>query len=195
MLGALVDPTPLRAQQTLVLGVAGPAQQRRPVVRVNGALRDRALRDALASGLPIRLHLRVELWRKDVLDQLEGSQEVSLAVLRSALDEGYVLEDGRVQRTLPTMGAVEAALQVAFAPTLHPRKRGRFYYLATLDVETLSLSDLDDLRRWLRGEARPAVAGEKPVGRVVQRGVRRIFVRMLGLPARQWTARSGEFGV
>lgn len=195
MLGALADPAPLHAQRTLVLGVAGPAQQWRPVVRVNGALRDRALRDALASGLPIRLHLRVELWRKDVLDQLEGSQEVSLAVLRSALDEGYVLEDGRVQRTLPSMGAVEAALQVAFAPTLHPRKRGRFYYLATLDVETLSLSDLDDLRRWLRGEARPAVEGEKPVGRVVQRGVRRIFVRMLGLPARQWRARSGGFGV
>lgn len=190
-----MDPTPLRAQRTLVLGVAGPAQQWRPVVRVNGALRDRALRDALASGLPVRLHLRVELWRKDVFDQLEGSQEVSLAVLRSALDEGYVLEDGRVQRTLPSMRAVDAALQVAFAPTLRPRTRGRFYYLATLDAETLSLSDLDDLRRWLRGEARPAVSGEQPVGRVVQRGVRRIFVRMLGMPARQWRARSAGFGV
>ncbi len=194
--GGLLIPVPLRAQQrTLAVGVASPSAQWRPVVRVNGPLRDRDLREALASGLPVRLHLRVELWRRDVLDQLEGTQEISLAVLRSALDEGYVVEDGRVQRTLPSLAAAEAALQVAFAPTLRPRKRGRFYYLATLDVETLSMSDLDELRRWLRGEARPAVAGEKPVGRAVERGVRRLFVKMLGLPARQWRARSPSFAV
>ncbi|HEX8359100.1 MAG TPA: hypothetical protein VF613_03210 [Longimicrobium sp.] len=196
MAGGLLIPAPLRAQQrTLSVGVASPSAQWRPVVRVSGPLRERDLREALASGLPVRLHLRVELWRRDVLDQLEGTQEISLAVLRSALDEGYVVEDGRVQRTLPSLAAAEAALQVAFAPTLRPRKRGRFYYLATLDVETLSMSDLDELRRWLRGEARPAVAGEKPVGRAVERGVRRLFVKMLGLPARQWRARSPSFAV
>ena len=195
LVAGLVAPATLHAQRTLMLGVASAHQQWRPVVRVNGALRDRELRDALASGLPVRLHLRVELWRNDALDRMEGAQEISLAVLRSALDEGYLLEDGRVQRTLASTGAVEAALQVAFAPTLRPRTRGRFYYLATLDVETLSVSDLDELRRWLRGEARPAVAGDKPVGRAVERGVRRIFVRMLGLPARQWRARSAGFAV
>ncbi|MBD0320806.1 MAG: hypothetical protein ICV87_10760, partial [Gemmatimonadetes bacterium] len=111
---ALAGSTPLHAQRsTLALGVASPTQQWRPVVRVNGALRDRGLRDALASGLPVRLHLRVELWRKDVFDQLEGSQEMSLALVRSALNEGYVLEDGRVQRTLPSLNAADAALQVA----------------------------------------------------------------------------------
>lgn len=191
----LASPAALQAQRTLLLGVATPTQQWRPVVRVNGALRDRELREALSSGLPVRLHFRVELWRNDALDRLEGAQEISLAVLRNALDDGYVLEDGRVQRTLASIGAVEAAIQVAFAPTLRPRSRGRFYYLATLDVETLSMSDLDDLRRWLRGDARPAVAGDKPVGRAVERGVRRVFVRMLGLPARQWRARSAEFRV
>lgn len=195
VLGALLGPAPAGAQRPLTLGVGGPASQWRPTVRVHGALRDRALRDALNSGLPVRLHLRVELWRKDVLDQLEGEQEISRAVLRSALDEGYVLEDGRTQRTFASMAAAEAALQTAFSATLHPRRVGRYYYLATMDVETLSLTDLDELRRWLRGEARPAVVGRKPVGRAVERGVRRFFVRMLGLPTRRWQARSPAFVV
>ncbi|HYW08088.1 MAG TPA: hypothetical protein VE913_14090, partial [Longimicrobium sp.] len=110
VLAALLGVAPAGAQRPLTLGVSGPASQWRPTVRVNGALRDRALRDALNSGLPVRLHLRVELWRKDVLDQLEGEQEISRAVLRSALDEGYVLEDGRTQRTFGSMAAAEAAL-------------------------------------------------------------------------------------
>lgn len=191
--GVLAGPAALAAQRTLTVGVAGASYQRRPVVRVYNVLRDRELRDALSSGLPLRLHLRVELWRRDVLDQLESTQEISLAVLRSALDEGYVLEDGRTQRTLPTVASAEAALRVAFAPTIHPRRRAEYYYLATLNVETLSASDLDELRRWLRGEAGPAAAGEKPAGRALERGVRRIFVRMLGLPAREWRARSPAF--
>ncbi len=193
LLCALASPGALEAQGSVALGVAGASFQRRPVVRVHNVLRDRDLRDALASGLPIRLHLRVELWRRDVLDHLEGAQEISLAVLRSALDEGYVLEDGRVQRTLPTLAAAEAALRVAFAPTLHPRRGGEFYYLATLDVETLSLSDLDELRRWLRGEARSAAGERSGGGRTLERGVRRVFTRILGLPARQWRARSPAF--
>jgi hypothetical protein len=60
-------------------------------------------------------------------------------------------------------------------------------------VETLSLDELDELRRWLRGEARPAEAGRPPRG--VERGVRRIFVRLLGLPSRRYEARTAIFRV
>ncbi|HEU0051954.1 MAG TPA: hypothetical protein VFQ39_02210, partial [Longimicrobium sp.] len=78
-------------------------------------------------------------------------------------------------------------------PDMRPERAGRYYYLARLEVETLSLSDLEELRRWLRGEARPAVAGEKPVGRAVERGLKRFFVRLLGLPARRYEARTHVF--
>ena len=185
------------AQRTrpLTLSVGGPSEQWRPVVRLAGVFRDEALAEALQSGLPLRLRFRVELWRKDVIDHLVEAREISRAVLRSPLDEGYVVEDGRGEWRYSSLPQVEAAIQAAFQPPVRPRSIGRHYYLARLEVETLSVSDLDELRRWLRGEARPAVAGEKPVGPAVESGLKRFFVRLLGLPERRYEARSPSFTV
>jgi hypothetical protein len=189
-------PGAAQSRRPLAVSVGGPSAQWRPAIRVTGLLRDRALREALQNGLPLRFRFRVELWRKeDPFDQLAGVQEISRAMLRAPLGEGYTLEDGRVQRRYSTMQAAEAALQAALQPSLRPETGGRFYYLVSLSVETLSASDLDELRHWLRGEARPAVAGRKPVGRAVEQGVRRFFVRLLGLPTRRYEARTDIFAV
>jgi hypothetical protein len=193
---ALLHAAPARAQsrRPLTVTVGGPSVRWRPEVRLNGILRDRALRDALQNGLPLRFHCRVELWLKaEPFDQLVGVQEMSRALLRAPLGEGYTLEDGRVQRRYSTLGAAERALRGTMAPTLHPATGGRHYYLVRLNVETLSLDEVDDLRRWLRGEARPAEADRQPHG--VERGVRRIFVRLLGLPSRRYEARTVIFRV
>ena len=187
-------PAPAQSRRPLTVSVGGPSVRWRPEVRLNGILRDRGLRDALQNGLPLRFHCRVELWLKaEPFDQLVGVQEMSRALLRAPLGEGYTLEDGRVQRRYSTMQAAERALQGALAPTLHPRTGGRHYYLVRLNVETLSLDEVDELRRWLRGEARPAEPGRHPRG--VERGVRRIFVRLLGLPSRRYEARTAIFRV
>jgi hypothetical protein len=78
--------------------------------------------------------------------------------------------------------------------SLRPNARSRsYYYLATLEIETLSLSDLQELQHWLRGEAQPAIQGRRPVGRAVGRGVQRALVRMVGLPSRRYEARSPTF--
>lgn len=194
----LLVAAPLAAQSRRPLAVTagGPSAQWRPIVRAPGLLRDPALREALQKGLPLRFEFRVELWRKeDPFDQLAGVQTISRAVLRAPLGEGYTLEDGRVQRRYSSMEAAEVALQRALQPTLRPETGGRFYYLVRLNVETLSASDLDELRNWLRGEARPAVEGQQPVGRAVGQGVRRLFVRMLGLPTRRYEARTPIFAV
>jgi hypothetical protein len=189
-------PGAAQSRRPLAVTVGGPSAQWRPVVRVDGLLRDRALREALQNGLPLRFQFRVELWRKaDPFDQLAGVQVISRAMLRAPLGEGYTLEDGRVQRRYSTMQGAEAALQAALQPTVRPETGGRFYYLVRLNVETLSESDMDELRQWLRGEARPAVTGRQPVGRAVEKGVRRFFVRMLGLPTRRYEARTPIFGV
>lgn len=164
-----------------------------PLVSLRGVLRDRALRDALESGLPVRLQVRVDLWEKGLVDRLAGADEVQLAVLRDPLGDGYLLEDGSAEAPCGSLDTCEDAVEAALGFVLAPDGRGRFYYLATLDVETLSASDLDELRRWLRGEARPAVEGRTPVGRAVGRGLRRAFVRLLNLPTRHYEARTGEF--
>ncbi|HEX6746711.1 MAG TPA: hypothetical protein VF092_05395 [Longimicrobium sp.] len=188
---------PARAQERpLTLTAAGAAGQWRPVVRMDGVLRDRALADALRSGLPLRFHFRVELWRRGGgVDRLVTARENARAMLRSPLDEGYTLDDGRTQRAFATVGECEQALERAFQPPIRPPGRGRYYYIAVMNVETLSMSDLEELRRWLRGEARPAVTGGKPVGQAVETGLRRFFVRLLGIPTRRYDVRTDVFEV
>ncbi|HEX8392308.1 MAG TPA: hypothetical protein VF665_08145 [Longimicrobium sp.] len=193
---SLAPPAAAQARRPLAVRATGAEQQWRAVVLTPGVLRDRGLREALDSGLPLRFRLRAELWRKnEPFDQLAGAQEISRAVLRAPLGAGYVVEDGRVQRRYASLAAAEAGLQAAFAPGLRPAVQGQYYYIVRLEVETLSLSDLDELRRWLRGEAGPAVSGEQPVGRAVERGLRRVVVRLLGLPTRRYEDRTGVFGV
>ena len=96
---------------------------------------------------------------------------------------------------LDSLPMVRAALRNAFSLPLRPPEPGRFYYLGQVEVETLSLSDLEELQRWLRGDLAPAVAGEERVENAVGRGVQRAIVRMLGLPARRFRVRSPPFEV
>lgn len=196
LLAAAAHAGPAAAQPRPVsLSVSG-ASGWRPAVAMDGVLRDDALLDALKSGLPLRFHFRVELWRAGGgVDRLVEARENARALLRAPLDEGYTLEDGRTQRAYATLPECEAALERAFQPPIRPPGRGRYYYIAVLNVETLSMSDLDELRRWLRGEARPAVTGNRPVGRAVESGLKRFFVRLLGIPTRRYDVRTPVFEV
>jgi hypothetical protein len=74
-----------------------------------------------------------------------------------------------------------------------PKKGQRGYYNLLLDVETLSLTDLDEVNRWLRGELKPAVSGKKNPGTALGRGVRTLVVRLLGGEKRHYEARTGTF--
>jgi hypothetical protein len=193
LLLALVAGGSASARAQAPLSVAVSPADGRPALSLRGVMRDAALREALQSGLPLRFHLRMELWQKGTFDRLVDREEVEAAVARSPLDPGYTLETARSSTPVATLAEAEQAVERALAVSLQASGRGRYYYLATLDVETLSLSDLEELRRWLRGEARPAVQGRAPVGRAVERGVRRFFVRLLGLPTRQYVAKSPFF--
>lgn len=177
----------------LQLSVGTAASGWPAVVRVGPLLDDSALRGALDSALPLRFHLRVELWRDGFLDRLAAEDEVSLALVQDPVSGGYTVDAPGVQRRVGSLQEAQGALQAILITGLRPERTGRYYYLAALEVETLSLSDLDELRRWLRGDVAPAIEGNAPPTRPVERGLRRILIRVIGLPTRRFEARSPTF--
>ena len=62
-------------------------------------------------------------------------------------------------------------------------------------METLSLSDLEELQRWLQGDLAPVVAGDGDVEGALAKGARRVLVRMLGLQAERFVVYSPTFRV
>lgn len=189
----LATSTEAQQQPALRLSVGPPADGWPLVVEVGNLLDDAGLRDALDSALPLRFHMRAELWRKRTLDRLVEAREISVALLRDPLGVGYTIETAGGVRAVETIGEAQAALAGMLQPRMVPRENGRHYYIVTLEVETLSLSDLDELRRWLRGDVAPALGGQSNPTRAVERGVRRLLVRVIGLPTRRFEARTGTF--
>ena len=94
-----------------------------------------------------------------------------------------------------TLEEAQAALQQTLDVPLRPNEPGRYYYLAEVEMETLSLTDLEELQRWLRGDLAPAVSGDEEMDDALGRGIRRLLVRMLGLPARRFQVRSPSFPI
>lgn len=164
-------------------------------IRIGDLLDDGGLRRALESGLPLRIHLDVELWKDGFFDSQRGKAEWRASVIFEPLGLTYRIETSS-DSTVRVVGSLEAAgraLARSFAVPLRPTGEGRFYYLGVVEVETLSLSDLEELRRWLRGDLAPSVGGEGTVEGAVEKGVRRLVVRVLGLPARRIRLRTETF--
>lgn len=170
----------------------------RPRLHVGSVLGDSALEDAVRSGLPLRLRFRIELWKDRFFDSLEDDQKMTTVLLYDPLDDRFVLrsrEGPTDGRSFSSFAAARAAIERSYALDIRPHQNGRFYYTALLQVETLSLSDLEELERWLKGELQPAVRGDGSVPGAVGRGVRRLMVRVLGLPSRRYEARSEMFRI
>jgi hypothetical protein len=192
----------LRAQAGVRLEVELPAQPGRggPRVRAVGVLEDGRLRDLLRNGFPTRLHFRTELWSTGGwLNDFEGAAEWDVVVRYDPLDASYqvvrvvgdrVTSLGRYQELAQAQRAVDRA----YVPTIRiPRQGRRYYYNARVEVEPMSVNDLDEVERWLRGELRPAVRGERNPGTALSRGVGQLLVRLIGGERRELEARSGTF--
>ena len=177
---------------------ASAATNYRPVVHIGPVLAQGELAEAAASGLPIRMRVRVELWRDGWIDDLVASESWSAVVAYDPLSETYFVR-GRSTTTstyrFPSYATARGALEGAYPLQIRPSRAGRYYYLATLQVETLSLSDLEELERWLQGELQPAVRGDRSVGGAIGQGMKRLGIRLLNLPARHLEARTGRFRV
>ena len=188
------------ARLDVMLPARAVARGEGPAFAPRSMLATRELRDLLRGGFPARLHFRCELWRNERLNNtLDAAVEWDMLVRYDQLSKKYdvfrVVGDqaSRLGR-LDTIEEAEALLEKPFRIMAPPMRRGRsYYYDSSVDVEVLSLSDLDEVERWLRGEVRPALRGDRNPGTAVTRTVRTFFVRLLGGERRHYQTQTRSF--
>ena len=187
-----------KPQVSIVLPEA--ALTRPPDVRSQGLVTDGAMLDLIRNGFPARLHYRMERWSTGGwFDDIAAEAEWDVVVRYDALTKIFhvyriVRQNTTYLGSFDNIAGAESAIDVPFtAPISAPRKGKKSYYTLALEIETLSLTELDEVERWLRGELKPAVRGKKNPGTAMGRGVRTVMVRILGGEKRRYETRSGTF--
>ncbi|HEV8123651.1 MAG TPA: DUF4390 domain-containing protein [Gemmatimonadales bacterium] len=207
----------------LALGIAGPLASQDGVVRVSVALtpdtaqsgqRNPEVRTSaglleedrwvsmLRSGFPLRMHYRVEIWRSRSawFDDLVRQVEWDVVVRHEPLLDQYAVNTimpGRARENRytgidPLARALEA---VVYRIAFRPPPPGEYYYVASLQVSTLSDSDLDELERFLRGDLGPAASEGRDLGDALGRGATRVLLKLAGVPSLRIEGRSERFRV
>src|SRR3954469_31756 len=188
----LVAALPLRGQggsPRLQLSLPSPltAAVDAPTVALKDVLAEGHRRELLNAGWPTVLHCRVELWKRGFIFFDQESQVAwDLIVEYVPATKLYRVQrqqDGKLER-LGQFSTIEEAEQVidqTYRVPLSPRSKGaRYYYTFSLDLQTLTGSDLDAWQRWVRGDAEPAIRGKaNPIG-ALQRGLGSALSRVLG---------------
>ncbi|HEU4680721.1 MAG TPA: DUF4390 domain-containing protein, partial [Gemmatimonadales bacterium] len=195
------DPQLVRLHVTLTQD-STPRGARAPIVRSENLLvpESRWLL-ALRSGLPVRLHYRVEVWRSrdGWFDNFYRQIEWDVVVRHEPLLDQYTLLTlvgaRRQERRYATLDALGAALAFAYQINVRPEEEGSYYYAGLLQVSTLSDSDLDELERFLAGGLGQSDQGGEGFGDALGRGTTRFLLRLAGLPSLRLEARSPRFVV
>lgn len=191
----LLGPTVATAQATAPeLRVTRDTIKDRPLVQSTNLLGDTPWLTALRQGLPVRLRYRVEIWRsrEGWFDAVSNQYEWQVVIRHQPLLDQFTLyrlfprQDVRTY-TYATAGALAAVLEQPYSIPIKPSEEGTHYYAASLDVQTLSESDLDDFNKVIRGEI---VQGG---GRSLAERARRLALQLAGLPKLNLTARSAQF--
>jgi Domain of unknown function (DUF4390) len=195
------DPQGVRLQVTLAQD-SSPRGSRAPIVRSENLLGSNSRWLAsLRSGLPVRLHYRVEVWRsrEGWFDTFGRQAEWDVLVRHEPLLDQYTMMTfvgaSRQERRYATLDALGAALAFAYQVNVRPNEPGRYYYTASLQVSTLSDSDLDELERFLAGDLDQNPDDGENLGDVLGRGATRFLLRLAGLPSLRLEARSDLFAV
>jgi hypothetical protein len=157
-------------------------------------------RELLVNGFAAQMKFRLELWRVGgFFDNLENSTPWDVLVRYDAYAKTYQIATRGVRATevseaFPTMEAAETALEKAVPVQLAPSRKGEsYYYNVVVDVESMSVSDLDELQRWLRGDLQPVVRGKRDPVSALRRGLGTLLSRMLGGERRHYEAKSTTF--
>lgn len=202
-LAALLWAAPVAAQrdrvQLNVEVVAGSPASGASVATEN-LLGDAKTQELLRNGFPARIHYRLELWRKggwsndragtaewDVLVAYDPTTALYNVVRRTA--------DNRLHENFggfTTLATAESQFGRPFRIGLAPDRTGKYYYNLVIDIQTLTVSDLDALEQWLRGPSAPTHSN--PL-KAIRAGVGTLLSRLLGGDKRHYEQRSGVFAV
>jgi hypothetical protein len=189
---------PSRVEVSLTTAVSG--QRGTPLVRSMNILADHDIREMMHSGFPARLHYRLELWgAAGFFDDLKRQTEWDVIVRYNPLKRRYTatrIEGDRVTAlgSFDSLDPVEELLSHATQPALAvPEGHDKYYYNLALDVQMLSVSDLDEVERWLKGDIAPAVHGEKSPGTAIGQSAKSLVTKLLGGQIKHYEARSKVF--
>ena len=195
-----------RAQRAPTLEIRLPAADQLtrigPLVLATDMLSSPRYREPLAAGFPARFHFLVTLWSEGgFANRIERRAEYDVLVTYGAMDKKYRVEQivndrpfslGTFDRVEDAEGAIGRPTRVAITAF---RSKKRFYYRATLDVQILGASDLDEVNRWRKGELEPALHGDRNPGTALARSIRMLASRLLGGDSREFEASTPVFQV
>ena len=186
--------TPSLAQRPTQLEVTAPSALAPSTATAVGLFGDPDTRELVRSGFPLSLRFRLELWRSGGLfNDLEGHDEWLLIIQYDPSAQRYRVvrrQGGRVEDlgSFATLATAQSVLERPLRVTLLPKREGgRYYYNFALQMEALSVSDMDKLEQWLRG-VRGGTAAT-----ALSTGVRTLMLRMLGGERKTFERRSPTF--
>lgn len=212
--------TPLRLAATFLLLLPGgaAAQQQRvrfeitasaplneagvrqPVLRTPGLLRDNRWREAIENSFPLRLRLRVEIWRvrTDWFDAQERNFTFEVLIQYEPLTDEYsrtLIFGGspREIRRFTTLVELERSLERENVVNIRPASVGEYYFSGSLQIQVLTDDEMEELERFLQGE--PTPRDRQDPGPSIGRSARRLLLRFGGLPYQELEARSEQFEV
>jgi hypothetical protein len=90
------------------------------------------------------------------------------------------------------MASLERDLEAVNRVSIRPAGRGYYYFTASLQIRTLTDQEMEELERFLQGEATPR---DRDPGSPIGRATRRLLLRFGGLPYQEIEARSERFFV
>jgi len=200
ILAAPMTVLPAQAERPRVEIVLGPAPgQEDPLVLTSGLLADPYTRDLLVNhAFPERMHFRLELWRKGSVfgDDLDGRTEWDMLVSYDPTQKIFNVVR-RLENQFEDFGgfssiaAADGQIARPFRVPLHASQSGHYYYNLTVEVRTLTETDLAALQQFLRGTPQ---ATSKPLS-WLGKSLGKLMSRVLGGDTRRYAQQSGVFGV
>jgi hypothetical protein len=181
--------------------VVAPATKEGPSITSANLLADSKTLELLHNGFPARIHYRLELWEKGGFggDDRSGLSEWDVLVAFDPTSQLFNVYRRNVETGInenfggfATLGLAEAQFGRPYRAPLHPERSGHFYYNLTVDVQTLTVSDLDALEQWLRGSSAPQHSN---VFRGIWSGLGTLVSRILGGDKRKYEQRTEVFEV